>query len=359
MNILEELSSLVSIDSTYPNEHQISKHYTKLLKSLGFSVTLQEVIDGRSNILATRGESPKIMFYGHQDTVTPVNPSQWSHDPYTPITKGYRLYGLGSYDMKGGIVAFLHALSQSEAPAKIFLAVDEEYYSQGAWHAIKHSRSFFKNIELIISSEPNFGLGLNGITTARTGRVIFEATAEGKAEHISKYKSAQDAIEKLTSFTQKLYKQRESLFNDPYTVAQIRMLEAESVGMSVCALATAQVEVLPGAKDSIPGIRKKLQDLGQVTIKLKDRPTPFLSGYSFESFPYQDKIGSIVAKATGQPMSLHHRSSVGDDNALATLGIPVITWGPNGDNAHKENEWVSIPSIKKLSTMYQQLLNQK
>ena len=50
------------------------------------------------------------------------------------------------------------------------------------------------------------------------------------------------------------------------------------------------------------------------------------------------------------------RSSVGDDNVLATLRIPVITWGPSGGNAHSANEYVSEKSLDTFVNMYSDLL---
>lgn len=55
-------------------------------------------------------------------------------------------------------------------------------------------------------------------------------------------------------------------------------------------------------------------------------------------------------------MQLHERSSVGDDNVLATLGIPVITWGPDGKGAHEADEWVDLESLKILSKMFKTLI---
>ena len=58
-------------------------------------------------------------------------------------------------------------------------------------------------------------------------------------------------------------------------------------------------------------------------------------------------------------MNLYTRMSVGDDNALATLGIPVITWGPDGGNAHAPNEYVTKTSLEKLSKMFYEFLERR
>ena len=45
-----------------------------------------------------------------------------------------------------------------------------------------------------------------------------------------------------------------------------------------------------------------------------------------------------------------------DDNVLATLGIPVITLGPNGGNEHKANEYVEINRLKTTEKVYVEIL---
>ena len=50
---------------------------------------------------------PTVMLNAHIDTVRPV--SSWTRDPFTPIQEGDCLYGLGSNDCGGGLVATLQA----------------------------------------------------------------------------------------------------------------------------------------------------------------------------------------------------------------------------------------------------------
>ncbi len=357
---LDLLQKLVSIRSD-KNEAEVGNVLRNELEAIGFLVKETEVEAGRKNLLAIKnykkGEK-SILFYGHQDTVAPL--AGWN--AFEPIIEGDRMIGLGTYDMKGGIVAFLEATKNSHAYIKIFLAVDEENISKGVWTSLRTDGDFFDDVELVISAEPNFGLGLNGITRGRTGRAIFQVDFAGRAAHVAKYKDGLDAIELATNWINKLYSSRDSIFNSKETVALVRKFNGEAVGMSVCASASIEVEVLCGAADTLLKIREILEKIepeasGEIKIELKKRETPYLEGYYFESFPYQEKIGQIIKETTNKDMILHERTSVGDDNALATLGVPVITWGPDGGNAHNVNEWVSLSSLNKLCTMYKKLLD--
>ncbi len=56
-----------------------------------------------------------ILLNAHIDTVKPV--AGWKHDPFTPTVEGDKLYGLGSNDCGGGLVALLEVFMQTLSPA--------------------------------------------------------------------------------------------------------------------------------------------------------------------------------------------------------------------------------------------------
>src|ERR1044072_5480407 len=62
---------------------------------------------GRHNLIARlkgTGAGRSLMLSGHMDTV-PAGRSEWKHSPWSGLIDDGRLYGRGSYDMKGGLVA--------------------------------------------------------------------------------------------------------------------------------------------------------------------------------------------------------------------------------------------------------------
>ena len=60
--------------------------------------------------LAGSGGGRSLVLNGHIDVVSPEPVSWWSQDPWGGRIVGRRLYGRGSWDMKGGLVAALWAL---------------------------------------------------------------------------------------------------------------------------------------------------------------------------------------------------------------------------------------------------------
>ncbi|MBI2021994.1 M20/M25/M40 family metallo-hydrolase [Candidatus Daviesbacteria bacterium] len=359
----QTLKNLVEIPSVYPNERQISVFCADLLTTWGFKVETVDLEPGRSNVLATKGQGDKaILFYGHLDTVDP-SAHQWDEDkpPFRLTLIGSRYYGVGTSDMKGGISAFFEATKNTPAYVKIMLGVDEENISAGAWAVVDQRKDFFADVELIIAAESAFTTPPYGLTVGRVGRTVYQAIFKGQAEHLINYKQGKDAIWMLSRFGARLYAEREQMFTSPFSVAQIRRVEGESVGMSVPALATADIEVLQGPEDRAEDILAKLQEMATgEEVREKPRPTPYLRGYRFDSFPYQDQIAEIIKQHTNHDMEIvRTRMSVGDENVLATLGIPVLTWGPSGGNEHRSNEYVEIESLDRIQAMYEDLLQKK
>lgn len=376
--MLEILKESIRINSPSGHEIEIGTYYTTILKKNGFDVELQLVDKtGRFNILASKecdNKTPAILFYGHMDTVTPPidkdNPDKispkyikdWEIPFFEPTEVGGKLYGLGACDMKGGIAAFIEATKNTKSNVKILLGVNEETDSDGAWKIYHERQNFFKNVGLIISAEPSIGLVQNQIITGRTGRVLYNANFIGKTEHVMRASQAVDAIEKLARYANKLYSDREKqgFFKSPMSFAQISNISSYRTGMNVVGRADATIEVFPGPEDSKETV---LQTLSAMTEDDKDviaiapRKTEYLTGYTFEDFPGKSLLANIVKSHTGMDAQFVFRTSVADDNIFALLRIPVITWGPQGENEHNPKECVDLKSLTTLVQMYKNFLN--
>jgi len=62
---------------------------------------------GRKNLstrLSGTGRGKSLLLNGHMDTV-PAGKTPWSRSPWSGVYQGGRVHGLGSFDMKGGLVA--------------------------------------------------------------------------------------------------------------------------------------------------------------------------------------------------------------------------------------------------------------
>ena len=127
-------------------------------------------------------ENPTILLNAHIDTVKPV--AGWQHDPFTPVVEDGKLYGLGSNDCGGGLMALLQAfmiLRAEKSPFNlVYLASCEEEVS--GKNGIESVLSLLPKIDFAIVGEPT---GMQP-AIAEKGLMVIDATAHGKAGHAAR-----------------------------------------------------------------------------------------------------------------------------------------------------------------------------
>ena len=144
-----------------------------------------------------------LLFNGHIDTMPHGEKEAWKHDPLLPVIENGKLYGLGSTDMKGGLMASVMAVklikdSGLELPCniKIMSVADEEGGGNGTIVSMMNGDSG----DAAVVCEPSD----NEILTAHMGFVFFKVTVRGKALHSAGKWNGVNAIEKSISLIQEL-----------------------------------------------------------------------------------------------------------------------------------------------------------
>lgn len=175
---------LVDIDSTTGREDKAGRWIVRLLTELGYHVREQEVAPGRRNIVATPFGSPDVVLSTHFDCVPPFFPSR---------VEGERLYGRGSCDAKGALVAMIAASerlrAEGETRVGLLFVIGEERGSEGA----KLANTIAPGSKYLIDGEPT------GNKLGRASRGVYRARvrAEGRAAHTSQPNLGVSAIERL------------------------------------------------------------------------------------------------------------------------------------------------------------------
>lgn len=115
------LCSLVDINSPTGEEKACAHFLADYMKSLGLKVIFQDIEATRANAIGTlpgTGEGPTLLFVGHLDTTLSGRQEEdypWvgvlapGYKPRAEVRKG-RVYGLGSFNMKGGLVSAVIAV---------------------------------------------------------------------------------------------------------------------------------------------------------------------------------------------------------------------------------------------------------
>ena len=135
-----------------------------------------------SSPLGEVGKGLTILLNAHIDTVKPV--AGWQHDPFTPTIEGNKLYGLGSNDCGGGLMALLQVFmlmkDKSRSYDLIYLASCEEEVS--GMNGIESVLPLLPKIDFAIVGEPT---GMQP-AIAEKGLMVIDATAHGRAGHAAR-----------------------------------------------------------------------------------------------------------------------------------------------------------------------------
>ena len=185
MDLFVLTRKLIDIESITGNEAAVGEAIARELTALGYAVERMPVEGDRFNVWATHPDHPRpeLVLSTHMDTVPPFIASSETPE---------RIYGRGSCDAKGIIVAQIAAAEKLKADGihvGLLFLVGEERDSQGAQAANKDPRG----TKFLINGEPTE----NRIALASKGTLRIELVAKGKMAHSAYPELGDSAIEKL------------------------------------------------------------------------------------------------------------------------------------------------------------------
>lgn len=126
---------------------------------------------------------PTILLNSHHDTVKP-NP-KYTLDPFEPVEKDGKLYGLGSNDAGGSLVAlirtFLHYYNRDDLKYNIIFVASAEEEVSGS-NGIEAVVKILPEIDFAIVGEPT----LLQMAVAERGLMVLDCIAHGKAGHAAR-----------------------------------------------------------------------------------------------------------------------------------------------------------------------------
>jgi acetylornithine deacetylase len=126
---------------------------------------------------------PTALLNSHHDTVKPND--QYKNDPFNPVTRDGKLYGLGSNDAGGPLVTliatFLYYFEHQDLPFNLCLAATAEEETSGA-HGLKSILNDLKPITFAIVGEPT---GMQ-IAIAEKGSMVLDCVSYGRCGHAAR-----------------------------------------------------------------------------------------------------------------------------------------------------------------------------
>src|SRR5688572_2492857 len=198
-SVLSLLADLIRIPSVNPSiapdeaqgEQAIADFACSWFSKNGVAARQEEAAPGRPNVVAEVGRgSPALVLCGHLDT---VGTAGMTIPPFEPRREGGRVYGRGSFDMKGGVAACMAAaaaLAREGSSGRVLVALvaDEEYESIGAADFVRRHRA-----DGCILTEASAGQ----LVLAHKGFVWAEITTRGRAAHGSRFDLGVSAIARM------------------------------------------------------------------------------------------------------------------------------------------------------------------
>jgi acetylornithine deacetylase len=191
LSILESLVKFPSVSSV--SNVEVNQQVAEYLDRLGFNVSFYAYQDSagitKSNLIASRGEGTGgVAYFCHTDVV-PADDWAGPGDAFTPAILDDRIYGRGTCDMKGSLVAMLSAIKQvnvssQTAPIHVICTADEEVGFVGAKELVANSpqyRELVRTQPISIIGEPT---GCD-VVHAHKGIIGFKVISRGRAAHSS------------------------------------------------------------------------------------------------------------------------------------------------------------------------------
>ena len=209
--VVDLLSTLVRIESVTPwlietgkGECAQAEYLAQWLSDTSLEVTLEEVQDGRPNLLVRlrgSGDGPTLCINAHADTVGYGN---WPERALEPVIEGDRMIGLGAADDKAGCVSALLAVRalaennvQLNGDVLVACVIDEEGVSIGTEHLVANHA-----MDYAIVIEPT---GLPIAITEHQGFGWIDIIVHGKAAHGSAADAGIDAIVHMAEVVTRLH----------------------------------------------------------------------------------------------------------------------------------------------------------
>jgi len=360
VKLLRELIALPSVNPAFAEaddpragEKNVADFLASVAASGGLDVDFQEVLPGRSNLIARLRPAGKvrqrIVLAPHIDTVGVVSDEQ-----FEPRLKNGRLYGRGACDTKGSVAVFLSALlnlaSAKKRPASteivLIALVDEENGQAGSRFV---ARSGFK-ADLAIVGEPT----RLQIVTAHKGDLWLQLETRGKAAHGSRPELGKNAIHVMakivdlleTDYPRELRKRRHPLLHHAtINVGTISGGRQPNIVPDCCAIRIDR-RTIPGENDA--SVKREIlqfirrHDLSATLVDTKqEEPAPPMET-SIRLPLVQEFLGCAGQK---KPVGVDFFTDAG---VLAAAGIPSVVFGP-GDiaQAHTADEWVAVSQLER------------
>jgi acetylornithine deacetylase len=309
---------------------------------------------------APGGAPGRLCLNGHVDVVGPGT-APWRHGPWAGALEDGRLYGRGAVDMKGAVVAALHAVAAvravaDAAPTIVLQAVaSEEDGGLGTFAALQRDAAF----DAALIPEPT----AFRVVCAQAGALTFRCLIPGRSAHAAERLAGCSAIDRYVRAHRALQALERDVNADvehplmgalelpyPLLVGRVRggewssqvpdLVEFEGrlgvpVGADPAAARAAFERTLAEALDD-----------GEAPADVRWTGGAYHPAETPATHPWVGAVGAALADERGRAPALAGVPWGADMRLFTAHGIPCVMAGPSGiERAHAVDEWVAVDEL--------------
>jgi acetylornithine deacetylase len=363
---LDTLARLVQINSINPTlapgtpgESEIAAFIAGSLRQCGLHAEIHEPEPGRTSVvglLAGTGGGRRLMLNAHCDTVD----VRGMAEPFSGALRDGKLYGRGSFDMKGSLAACMSAAKALKdagvalrGDVMVAAVADEEYGSLGTRDLIGRVK-----VDGAIVTEPT----ALEVCLAHKGYLWIEVVVEGRAAHGSKFELGIDANMKMGLFLARLSElERDLRTRTPHRLVGPPSLHAALLNGGAGLSTYAPSCKLHIERRTVPGETEAqaTAEIQAVVDELSDCDMDFRATVRtyFVREPFEVCENAAIVRAADRAVEKVRGCApahIGDtpwmDAALLqAAGVETVVLGASGAGAHADVEWVDVESVITLA----------
>jgi acetylornithine deacetylase len=340
----------------------------------------QDRYDGRPNLVGRwvgTGGGRSLLLNAHVDTVEIGDRSAWRHDPAGEVV-GDLVYGRGSCDMKGGLVAFIGAVDalrslgvRPQGDLLLNTTVGEENGGLGALSTVLRG---YRADAAVIAEPTRLAL-----VPAQGGSLVFRLTVTGRAAHAAVRDQGVSALDKFLLLYQELtafevernrllrHPLYEHLTNKvPVNVGVVRGGVWPST-VPEHLVAEGRIGLLPG--EEVASIRReverRLAAIAERDQWLREHP-PHVEWFSGQFAPVEVPVDAAICQAIARAHEAVSGAApvvqgvpYGADMRLFILfgSMPCVMYGPGDVTvAHRADEHVAITELLQAAKTFAVLI---
>jgi acetylornithine deacetylase/succinyl-diaminopimelate desuccinylase family protein len=325
--------------------------------------------DASASLLASFGSGSRTLyFHGHYDVVPAQSPEQ-----FQPVRKGNFLFGRGSCDMKGGIVAMLFAIRALKGcgvglNGKIALTLvpDEETGGARGSAWLADQGLLGKNAIGMLLPEPTSGVVWN----ANRGAISLRINVLGKTAHVGLQHRGENAFERMLRVVERLQELKREVeqrktgyaIGAEQTRNSILMLGGESGGGANFNVVPEQCwftvdrrinpeEDFDAEKGRLIGVLEQCRRDG---IRLE---WEILQEGRAAACSEDESLGRVLTQSVkainGEAPRFEICPGLLEIRFYAAMGIPAYAYGPGLLSvAHGPNEYVDLRNVRECAAIY-------